>query len=655
LWNANPWYFTGNFLQGLGGNIVFPLNTLIDPGYYLSSLLGNLNSPFVHVVWGLILFVSTFIFSNVIRLALPTAILAAWLVPIQILYPQPFRFYHVAGLIPHISTVISLCLLILSAIIWLNQPKIHWLFIRSLFIITSVLYLLLSNPTNIILIFPLLLTFALFKIKFCASVRDKLCEGLMFLITALFIATIGAVPFIFGLFLNSASVVFSRDFDVDRGYLSFASTMFSGWGLLTVPFAGLGLVRLWKSQGSNQSRWVSLTGLLYGFAILTSGLFNWLYPQFWRLPSPVYFEFFLWPIYCIGAAHLINHLLSTTYRFAKVKLTVLENYQLSRFLNSILLPSSSSLLLVITIVLISFKPPAQRAWLFPPPESPVMNRLVSDLSHKPGDQFKGRVATFTGLNLSGSVNWGDLQGYDHSLLDKVDNDFRKAGFWIRSIPTMTEYNSHITPRFYYFTTQFFLKPGDRQIRSMMTLRSLNKKVLEILGITHVVTDVPNSNLTLLANDPSPRNPILLYGLDSNKSGLSPVNLLYTKNIREAFNVMKSDSFDFKTTATIEKSLDIPIDLVPVIESQILVNGSSYRVTAKSIGQSVLVLPIEYSSCFTAKSNGSGGTLLDLFPTNALLMSVLFERELDINLKYSNGPFENSTCRFHDYVEFKKRL
>jgi hypothetical protein len=119
--------------------------------------------------------------------------------------------------------------------------------------------------------------------------------------------------------------------------------------------------------------------------------------------------------------------------------------------------------------------------------------------------------------------------------------------------------------------------------------------------------------------------------------------------------MKSDSFDFKTTATIEKSLDIPIDLVPVIESQILVNGSSYRVTAKSIGQSVLVLPIEYSSCFTAKSNGSGGTLLDLFPTNALLMSVLFERELDINLKYSNGPFENSTCRFHDYVEFKKRL
>ncbi|MFM7545214.1 MAG: hypothetical protein ACKO3I_01675 [Synechococcales cyanobacterium] len=165
LWNDNELsYFTANFLQGLGGNIIFPLNTLIDPAYLISGLLGRLDHTLVHVVWAVLLFLSTFLFSNIIGLTFGVSILAAWMAPLSILYPQPFEFFNVTRLIPHLCTSISVCLLLLS-LIWLNKTKVHWLIIRAVAIILLGLYLVASNPGYLLVIFPILLTFALFRIK----------------------------------------------------------------------------------------------------------------------------------------------------------------------------------------------------------------------------------------------------------------------------------------------------------------------------------------------------------------------------------------------------------------------------------------------------------------------------------------------------------
>ncbi|MFM7545213.1 MAG: hypothetical protein ACKO3I_01670, partial [Synechococcales cyanobacterium] len=323
---------------------------------------------------------------------------------------------------------------------------------------------------------------------------------MMFIFAASFVGLTGTIPFLAGLFLNNAVTIFPQNFDTDRGYLLFASTIFSGYGFLTIPFAILGLVSMARNQfNTNQVRWVSRCSLFYMTAILIAGLFNWRYPQSWRLPSPIYFEFYLWPIYCIGIAYLVNSLLFSFYQ------KVLRIHQSNFPKLSLLLPSSSFLLVVIIFLMNHpFRPvPAlnARPWVFPPPtDSPVMSRLLDDLSHKPGDQIKGRVATFTGMNIPNPVNWSDLQEHDYSLLHQIKTDLRKAGLWVNSIPTMTEYNPYITPRFYYFTTQFLSRPGDRQVRNMMTLRSLNPKFLEVLGITHIVTDVPSNTLLSLTQD-----------------------------------------------------------------------------------------------------------------------------------------------------------
>ena len=122
-WNNSTTFFSANFLQGLGGNIIFPLNTNVDLGYLSSRIFGdNFNKTISHTIWASLLFVSSLIFFRVIQLPSLLSLSSAWLVPILILFPQPFRFYSVAALIPHLATSISLSL-IFSSILLINKKN----------------------------------------------------------------------------------------------------------------------------------------------------------------------------------------------------------------------------------------------------------------------------------------------------------------------------------------------------------------------------------------------------------------------------------------------------------------------------------------------------------------------------------------------------
>jgi hypothetical protein len=87
----------------------------------------------------------------------------------------------------------------------------------------------------------------------------------------------------------------------------------------------------------------------------------------------------------------------------------------------------------------------------------------------------------------------------------------------------------------------------------------------------------------------------------------------------------------------------------------IVGKNKYSVTAKSDGTSILLLPIEYSSCFEFKARSGGALVPAIFPGNLLFIAILFERDLDATLSYKNGPFANPDCRLIDYREFKALL
>jgi hypothetical protein len=658
LWGQSPFYFSSHFLQGAGGNIIFPLNTTIDPGYIIGNIGSGFNPITAHLTWSLMLFVSTLLLGRALGLPYAVSLLAAWIVPLQIMVQQPFRFYMVASLIPHIATSITATNLLITVLLQKQVYSFGGFFLRSLYLTLLSIFILYSLPSMVILVFPLLVLILSGKIILLQDSKTRTIEALMMSVLFLVIFIFGG-QFIIGLFLNSASTLFKNDFIIDRGSLIFVSTLFYGSPNLPTLFGLFGLAGVWYAYRSDKRLFIIISVIgIYIAAILFFGFLSLILNDWWRLPSPVYFEFYIWSFYAFGFAFIlvkIFRLLSLSIESFCVRYGIDHSFLALRSVNSfyllshLILAASTGILIAVTSWLNGY----QRAWVFPPAHSPIATELLGNIKHSPGENFKGRVATFTGLNIIQPVNWSDLQKFDYNLIAVFGDDYRKAGLWMKSIPTLTEYNAHITPRMYYFLTTFFLREGDRQVRNMMTLRNPEPRVFRLLGITHLITDSPQPALELLVKDSRAADTIFLYSvLGANTSGISPTIAVRPKNLKEGFELIKDLSFDFNSVFFIEEDLQLP-PLSPASEMEFIVNSEGYTLKAKSEGSSVIIFPVEFSSCFTVISARSDTSALKFFPSNGLFFSVLFDGALDIDVSYRNSPFLNPGCRLDDLKSFKQ--
>lgn len=82
------------------------------------------------------------------------------------------------------------------------------------------------------------------------------------------------------------------------------------------------------------------------------------------------------------------------------------------------------------------------------------------------------------------------------------------------------------------------------------------------------------------------------------------------------------------------------------------HSAGFRVEAKGEGNSLLLLPFEYSSCLKIKENTSHRKPA-ISPTNLLQTGVVFDRRLDIEIKFTTGIFVNPFCRLEDAKTFKE--
>lgn len=643
IWNASLLSFGANFLQGMGGNIWFPLNTPIDPGYILATLGSGLNYTIAHSVWALLLFASTLGLARTVKLNWVCAVFAAWLAGCLILFPSPFQFSKVPALIPHLSTTIALTTL-MAAIIIQQSRDVKAAIIRSVSILLLTVYFVCHAPTFTLVAFPFLAACALAKLIITPTRQDRLREIAVFAAPFVFIVLSGMLLFVAGLFLDTATHIFPQDFLVPEKKLSSISALFMfGYPLTGVmclmAFAGIIACLRVQDKSPELKTLAVASGTLCVF-IFIFGFACFLKPQIWNGPSANYFEFMLWPVYAIFIAFFAMRLLM----FVKLKKYAFTRHAIY------LIPAIPTLF----FLFLGISNPTEHDWDFPPPASPVMDRLMEN-AHKPEENFKGRVATFTGLNIAEPLSWLDIQMLDYKNLGALNNDFRKAGLWFNAIPTLTEYSPLITPQFHYVTRNILGRKGDQEVRNMMTLRKLSPLYLRAMGVSKLVTDTPLSGQKLLAQEKYEEGAVYLYAFTNpNLGNWSPTKAVIYKDAAEAINIMKSGGFNPGQEILLEKPLE-DVKLTPATATQMIVGQGRYEISAQSRDHSVLLLPVEYSHCFDFSAQSNGAFTPVLLRGNIMFAAVLFQKDIKATLTYKNGPFTRPGCRLKDYREFKALL
>jgi hypothetical protein len=131
----------------------------------------------------------------------------------------------------------------------------------------------------------------------------------------------------------------------------------------------------------------------------------------------------------------------------------------------------------------------------------------------------------------------------------------------------------------------------------------------------------------------------------------PTRTVLVDNAAEALMHCDSDSFDYRRDVLLHESLAGP--LVPAERSRVTLDRQGMRVTARSPGKSLLLLPLQFSHCLEVRCLRGDSQAVRLVRANVMQAALVFSGEIDVEIRFRYGVFANPYGRLADYTEAKR--
>lgn len=186
------------------------------------------------------------------------------------------------------------------------------------------------------------------------------------------------------------------------------------------------------------------------------------------------------------------------------------------------------------------------------------------------------------------------------------------------------------------------------MRSVITLSQINTVMMRLWGVRYLITDKTDAIGKELASLDGPDKKIirLLELPNANIGQFSPTQSIVAQDFKSGLAHLHDNTFD-GTRDFISDEL-FTMELTPAIEASLTYEKYGFKVFAQSPAQSVIVLPIQFSHCWTF----AGTNDVKLFRANLMQLGVLFKGKLDGRLVFNFGPVWNSACRLTDLADMR---
>jgi hypothetical protein len=642
-WHLPLFSVSMDWYQGLG-DIFFGVNFRLLPEFIAGSFFGStiLAKVVTYEVSLLELCFGVTLFACALGMSRRGAIAGALVTSLLFLpFSNPSLLYQIAALAPQYVTFVSGALLAGAAFLVFGRRNWRSDLPFAIIVLAVLAWQACASTFTFVLTGPFFLLCAISGTFGAATAAERRCKiGLICAAVLLLMA--GPAVYFTGNILDTAAVIFNTELPNDRATFYLTSILFH-WryigpaGPLLVGFAVCGALLATLDRTNRTLRVFAITLLTYlGSRLLFAALIVRF--DFWRGPAPLYFEFFVIPVYAIFAAHFWGHLIRAAWRFggwAWPDVRVLEA--------GILCLGAAAVLTVAALT-----PSRSDDFRFPPAATPITRYLAQGTELRPGSVFRGRVANMDGRSIDGSLSPRELHQPDRSL-PATGNPMRQFGLHYFGVPELYEYTPTITPFFHAVTTRTLALPGDRQQRSVLLLRDFNPRILAMLGVRFVVTDREfDGPADLRMSFRGAGQTYFVYEIvNPNLGNYSPTVVHSLSTASEIIARLQDTAFD----PTREIIGDLPVsenELVPASNARLTFDGASLRLQADSSGRSILLVPLEFSHCLKAASTDDDRLLL--FRANLVETGILFSGRLDAALSLDTGPFLNPACRLRDFFD-----
>ena len=296
--------------------------------------------------------------------------------------------------------------------------------------------------------------------------------------------------------------------------------------------------------------------------------------------------------------------------------------------------------------------------------SPITEILEREISLRPGQAFRGSVATLLGspgsalrqrlLESAGRpLQAGEFEKFLQRLALDTGSSHDLLDLWWRDIPTLSEYGQGLSKPLMFYISNVLNAPQDAQDLNFAFPRLANIDVLRAMGVRFAITDLALPAPASLARTVPLKDGIDLHLYElphPNIAGFSPLKVSgeispaeLSERIRANPALLESEAFANAAATTRQ--------LVPVQRSHMIFERGAVHVTAASAGTSALLLPVQFSHCFRLLPEQADG--IQVLRANLIHTLILFTGDLDTRLKWEFSFWRNSDCRLRDAEDVRK--
>lgn len=296
------------------------------------------------------------------------------------------------------------------------------------------------------------------------------------------------------------------------------------------------------------------------------------------------------------------------------------------------------------------------------PSSPIVDVLRREIALRPGEAFRGSVATILGpvggtlrpllgLTPDEPLRSGEIEnffrlakesGSSHDLLD----------LWWWNIPTLSEYGQGVSQQLTFFILKFLSADGDGKDLNFAIPSAINIDILRAMGVRFIITDATTSSSEAIKrNSIALKNGavLTLYELANPNIGtFSPVTLKAFPTTKEFVEQVRQNPNIFESTAYVSAAVEDR--LVAAQTTGMTFEKGGVHVTGTSTGTSALLLPVQFSHCYEVV--GPASRNVRVMRANMIHTLVIFKGDLDIHLRWRFNFWRGSGCRSQDVGELR---
>ena len=217
---------------------------------------------------------------------------------------------------------------------------------------------------------------------------------------------------------------------------------------------------------------------------------------------------------------------------------------------------------------------------------------------------------------------------------------------IHGVPTVNSYGSRYSGPFYQFSNRA-LTDGSQSIRAWTVYNRLNLDFASLFGVRVVITDRLIDDLTLVrefavVDGNGDEKWLYQYRVEnSNFNGMPISTIVKADSFSEIIRGLDSRSGVLETAFEIDESIMQVDDPVQPTRFEITMTISKVHVRGETDGESVVLLPFEYSNCLRLESKDTNAaTLLRL---NGIQLAIRFTGPLDAQIRLVDRGFGLRSC------------